>query len=154
MSAESVTLDDRHWALRAEVYRHFVHGGRAPSFEALAEATAVPLADVPDALAALEAHHHIALLPDRSGIWMAHPFSSVPTAFPVETERGRFWGNCVWDALGIPAILGVDSRTRTECPVSGEPISFGVERGRRVGDDAVVHFVVPPRQAWDDIGFT
>ena len=154
MSAESVTPDDRHWALRAEVYRHFARTGRAPSYEALSEATRLGLFEVPELLSTLEAHHHLALFPDRTGIWMAHPFSAVPTAFPVDTARGRFWGNCAWDALGIPAILGVDSRTRTECPASGEPISFGVERGKRVGDDAVVHFVVPPREAWDDIGFT
>jgi len=154
MSAEPPTLHDHHWALRTEVYRRFAESGRAPSFEALAEATGVPLADVPDALAALEAHHHLALFPDRSGIWMAHPFSAVPTAFPVDTVQGRFWANCVWDALAIPAILGADGRTRTECPASGEPIAFGVERGKRVGDDAVVHLLVPPRHAWDDIGFT
>ncbi len=148
------TLQDHHWALRAAVYRQFAETGRAPSFAALAEATGVPLRDVPGTLAALEARHHLALLPDRSGIWMAHPFAATPTAFPVDTARGRFWGNCVWDALGIPAILGVDGWTEARCAASGAPISFGVRDGTRVGDPATVHFVVPPRDAWDDIGFT
>ncbi len=85
---------------------------------------------------------------------MANPFSATATVFPVDTARGRFWGNCVWDALGIPAILGVDGRTETRCAASGDPISFGVHDGQRVGDEARVHFVVPPRDAWDDIGFT
>lgn len=147
-------LEPHHWALRTEVYRHFAETGRAPNLDALAEATGVPVADVPAALGALEAHHHLALLPDRSGVWMAHPFSAVPTAFPVDTSRGRFWGNCVWDAFGIPAILGVDGRTETRCAGSGAPLSFGVSGGLRVGDEGVVHFVVPPRDAWDDIGFT
>jgi hypothetical protein len=154
MNAKPEMLEAHHWALRTEVYRHFAETTRPPTLDALAEATGTPRADVPEALRTLEAHHHLALLPDRSGIWMANPFSATPTAFPVETSRGRFWGNCVWDALGIPAILGVDGWTQTRCAASGDPISFGVRDGRRVGDDAIAHFVVPPRDAWDDIGFT
>ena len=48
-----------------------------------------------------------------SSIWMANPFSAVPTDFKV-TSRGRtYFGNCIWDALGIPAILGADGLVET-----------------------------------------
>lgn len=143
-----------HWALRAEVFGHFAATTRAPSLEALAEWSGRSRNDVLAALDALEADHHLALLPDRSGIWMAHPFSSVPTAYPVDTERGRYWANCAWDSLGIPAILGIDGWTETSCAGSGAPIAYGARAGRRVGDQGVIHLVVPPRNAWDDIGFT
>jgi hypothetical protein len=72
----------------------------------------------------------------------------------VDTPRGRFWANCAWDALGVPAILGIDGWTDTRCAGSGEPLSFGVRGGERQGDDALIHLVVPPRDAWTDIGFT
>lgn len=150
----SPPLEARHWALRTAVYRGFAATGRAPSPEELAEVTGSSVDEVLADLAALEAHHHLALLPDGSGVWMAHPFSSVPTDFPVVTAQGRYWGNCVWDALGIPAILGVGGVTETRCAWSGAPLRFGVEEGDRFGDDGVVHFVVPPREAWSDIGFT
>jgi hypothetical protein len=147
-------LDDFHWALRTEVFRHFAATTCAPPLDALTAWADRSRDEVLAALDALEAGRHLALLPDRSGIWMAHPFSSLPTAYPVDTERGRYWANCGWDSLGIPAILGTDGWTETTCAGSGAAIAYGVKAGRRAGDDGVVHLVVPPRNAWDDIGFT
>ena len=154
MNTEPETLQAVHWALRREIYRHFAATTHPPSLDELSRTVDMPPADVRSALEALERHHHIALLPDRSGIWMAHPFSATATDFPVDTARGRFWANCAWDALGVPAILGIDGWTEARCAASGDPIAFGVRGGRREGDRGVVHLVVPPRDAWDDIGFT
>jgi len=153
-NAPAHVLDEFHWALRAEVYRRLADTTRAPSLEEMAAWAGRSRADVVAALVALEANHHLALFPGRSGIWMAHPFSAVPTDYPVDTERGRYWANCAWDALGIPAILGMDGWTEARCASSGVPLAFGVRGGRRVGDEGVIHLVVPPRKAWDDIGFT
>ncbi len=147
-------LADFPWSLRTEIYRVIGATTRTPSLDDLAAWSGRSRTQVLEALDALEDAHQIALLPDRSGVWMANPFSSVPTGFPVETERGRYWANCAWDALGIPAILGIDGWTEARCAASGTPISYGVKGGRRVGDDGVIHLVVPPRSAWDDIGFT
>jgi len=147
-------LDDFHWALRTEVFRSFAATTRAPTVDALSDWSGRSRAGVLAALDALDEGHHLVLLPDRSGIWMAHPFSSLPTAYPVDTERGRYWANCGWDSLGIPAILGLDAWTETSCAGSGASIAYGVRAGRRIGDEGVVHLVVPPRNAWDDIGFT
>lgn len=152
--ARPAELTDFHWALRAEIYACLASTTVPPTPAEMAAWSGRSRDEVMRALDDLEALHHLALLPDRSGVWMAHPFSGIPTGFPVDTARGRFWANCAWDALGIPAVLGVDAWTRTRCAATGSPISFGVEGGERVGDDALVHFVVPPRNAWDDIGFT
>lgn len=147
-------LTDFHWALRSEIYDCLAATTVAPTPDELAAWSGNSRGEILEALTALEAHHHLVLLPDRSGIWMAHPFSAILTGFPVETERGRYFANCAWDALGIPAVLGVNAWTRTQCAASGEPVAFGVEDGERVGEDAVVHLLVPPRAAWEDIGFT
>lgn len=154
MSRAAPPLGDIHWALRTEVYRHLGETTEAPSLDWLATWSGRSRADILKALDALEANHFIALLPDRSGVWMANPFSAVPTVYPVDTARGRFWANCAWDALGVPAILGMDGWTETRCAGSGEPVSFGVRGGVREGDSGIIHLVVPPRHAWDDIGFT
>lgn len=154
MSRVPPVADDFAWSLRAEIFRHIGETTETPSVNQLADWSGRDAAAVMTALEALEAVHQIALLPDRTGVWMANPFSSTPTAYPVQTPRGRFWANCAWDALGVPAILGIDGWTDTLCAGSGEPLSFGVRGGKRVGDDAIIHLVVPPRNAWDDIGFT
>ena len=153
-SAPPPTLTDFHWALRAEVFRVFASTTRAPTLDALAAWSGRSRSENLGALDALEAGHHLALLPDRSGVWMANPFSAIPTGYPVDTERGRFWANCAWDALGIPAILGIDGWTEARCAATDTSVSYGVKDGRRVGDRGVIHLVVPPRSAWDDIGFT
>jgi hypothetical protein len=154
VSDAAAPLDDFCWALRTEVFRHIGRTTGAPSLDQLAAWSGRSPAAVLEALDALERAHHLALLPDRTGIWMANPFSATPTAYPVDTPRGRYWANCAWDALGVPAILGIDGWTETHCAGSGAPLSFGVRGGKRQGDDALIHLVVPPRNAWDDIGFT
>ena len=154
MSGTAAPLDDFHWALRTEIYRHIAETTEAPTMDSLASWYGRSRNELLAALDALEAHHAIALLPDRSGIWMANPFSATPTAYPVDTKRGRYWANCAWDALGVPAILGIDGWIEAHCAGSGAPLSFGVRDGVREGDDGLIHLVVPPRNAWDDIGFT
>lgn len=154
MTASAPALDGFHWALRTEIFRHIAETTEAPSLDTLAAWSGKDRTELLAALDALEAGHHIALLPDRTGLWMANPFSATPTAYPVDTPRGRFWANCAWDALGVPAILGIDGWTEAHCAGSGAPLSFGVRDGRREGDDALIHLVVPPRDAWVDIGFT
>ena len=71
----------------------------------------------------------------------------------VVSAGDRTWNaNCVWDGLSILGLVG-DGRLETHSPQTGEPITFDVGDGRVAGD-AVVHFLVPARQFWDDIGFT
>jgi hypothetical protein len=152
--AEEVAPDDVDWLVRAEAYRHFARTGQGPANVELARALDISSTEVEEALRRLEDGRHLALFPDRREVWMAHPFSAVPTNFPVDTANGRYWANCAWDALGIPAILAADGWTETRCAASGEPIGYGVRDGRLEGGPGVIHTVVPPRDAWDDIGFT
>lgn len=152
--SERPGLTDRDWRLRARVYRHFAETGEAPETDRLA-------ADLEFAPPAVEASLHrlaevrlLALAPGTRRIWMAHPFSAVPTSFPVETPDVRYWANCAWDALAIPSLLGTDARMRTRCPVSGERIVLRMREGELVDAGGVVHFLVPPRRFWENVGFT
>ena len=86
---------------------------------------------------------------------MANPLSAVPTIFRVQTgEDASYWGNCIWDALGIIAMLGGDGRIDTSCPDCGDALELNVEAGKLQPTDAVVHFAVPAARWWQNIGYT
>jgi Alkylmercury lyase len=145
---------ERDWDVRAAVYRRFVDTTRGPTLADLAAATELPEPEVQASLRRLEAAHQLALFPDARDVWMAPPFSATPTAFPVETPRGRYWANCAWDALGIPPLVGTRGLVETHCAGGGGALSLTVTADGVEGDDALVHLLVPVRYAWDDIGYT
>lgn len=107
---------------------------------------------VDDALHSLAGQHRLVLLPGTDTLWMVHPFSAIATDFVVHSAGQRWYANCVWDGLSVLGIVG-DGRLDTHSPQSGAPIRFDV-RNRRVTGEGIVHFLVPARRFWDDIGFT
>ena len=142
------------WAVRTEVYDTFAERGSAPTVEELAAAVRSTEVQVRTAFQRLFDAHELVPLPTGDAVWMANPFSGVPTDYPVTTPHMACYANCAWDALGVAAILDTDGWTRTVCAESGEVMEFGVRGGRLDGDDGVIHLVTPPRDAWVDIGFT
>jgi hypothetical protein len=148
-----VSHGDLDTRVRLHVYESFVADGRPPT---VAETAAELEVAEPDAAAAyrrLEENRVIVLAPGTLNVWMVNPFSATPTPFRVETPRGSYWGNCIWDALGIPAMLGTDGAVATSCPDCGEPMELRVGEGQAAGE-AIVHFAVPARRWWDNIAFT
>src|SRR5207248_2967833 len=97
--------------------------------------------------------HVLVLAPGTPYVWMANPFSAIPTPFRVEANGRRYFGNCVWDALGIVAMLGGTGTVRNPCPDCGEPQTLTVDDDGRIHGEGVVHFAVPAAHWWDDIGF-
>ncbi len=140
--------------VRLLIYERFVAEGRPPSVAQAAEALDAAEDEVASAYRELERARVIVLAPGTMDIWMANPLSAVPTPFRAETERGSYWGNCVWDGLGIVAMLGGQGSLETSCPDCGEAMSFRVRRGELEPVDAVVHFAVPAARWWDNIAFT
>jgi len=138
--------------LRAEVYAWLLGTTHAPDVATLAAAVAVPEAEVETALRRLADLHTLVLAPESTNIWMAHPFSALPTPFPVVAGERTYYANCAWDAAGILSMVG-DGRCTTSCADCGEQLTFEVSAGEMDGS-SVVHFAVPARRFWDDIGFT
>jgi hypothetical protein len=85
---------------------------------------------------------------------MANPLSAYPTPFRVTTQRGAWWASCVWDAFGIPAMLGEDGVIETADQVTGEPFELRIEDGELQPAEAVAHFAVPASRWWENIGYT
>ena len=141
--------------IRLWIYQYFVDTGRASSPIEIAARFQPAPADVEQRLRRLqEEAEALVLLPGSSYIWMAEPFSAVPTSFRVRSGARHWWGNCIWDALAILALIGTDGSVSTACPHSGQPLLLSVTRGRLADAQGIVHFAVPARDWWRDIGFT
>ena len=139
--------------LRHAIYRTFANTGRAPSTAALAAELACDQSDINQALRELESEHLVALAPAPTNIWMAHPFSAVPTDYPVDTNGRRYWANCAWDAAGVLSLVGADGESRTRCADCGDALTLTVRDGAIAGD-GVVHYAVPPDRFWENIAYT
>ena len=141
--------------VRRHVYGRVAEGAPAPTAAETAAALGMSVEDVETAYRRLHELRALVLRPGTGEIWMAHPFSAVATDFRVEAADGRrWWANCAWDALGIPAATRADARALTSCADCGEPIELDVRDGEVVPARAVTLFVVPAARWWDDIGFT
>ncbi|HJP65776.1 MAG TPA: organomercurial lyase [Actinomycetota bacterium] len=148
--AEAASLETR---VRLEIYRSLIEDGRAPTVAEAAATLEVSEPDVDASYRSLADGHAVVLRPGTLDVWMAPPLSAVPTSFRVEVDGDGWWGNCVWDAAGVLAMLGRPGDVRTTCPDCGEPLSLQVD-GERVTGDGVGHFAVPAARWWEDIGFT
>lgn len=138
--------------VRFHVYDAVMRGGPPPSIAAVAAAAASDAGTVAESFRRL-AEAHVLVLQEDGEVLMAPPFSAVPTPFLVETPRFSAYGNCIWDALGIAAMLRSDARILTSCGDCGTAAEVFVEGGN-VRGDGLMHFAIPARQWWDDIVFT
>jgi hypothetical protein len=141
--------------VRLAIYRTIVDEGRPPTPPEVAGSLGVAAAAVEDAYRRLADGRAIVLAPGTPYVWMANPFSAIPTPFEVTVGDRLYFGNCIWDALGIPACLHEDARIRTFCPDCSEPIALEL-RGDALDApaDATIHFAVPAARWWEDIGAT
>ena len=138
--------------VRLQVYTQFVTTGRAPSIREVAKALSCSPFDVQAAYRRL-AEGRALVLQESEEVLMAEPFSAVPTPFVVEVGTKRWWGNCLWDALGIPATLKQDARVVTACGCCNEAMTLEVRDGILLKAFGVAHFAIPPREWWNDVVF-
>ena len=135
-----------------------LHGflaGETPTVATMARELRTPVDEVGESFDRLAAGRAIVLVPGTRDILMAAPFAGRPTDFRVTLGPRHYHANCIWDALGISAMLGgVDADIETHCRDCAEPLRATV-RSRAVGGDAsLVHFAIPAARWWDDIAFT
>jgi hypothetical protein len=141
-------------SVRLHIYDRFIQDGRPPTVAEAAQALDVPAQQVEEAFLRLAQSHSIVLKPGTTDIWMANPLSAEPTPFPVQVGDRSVFGNCVWDALGVIAMLGGTGRVETRCPDCGWPLDLTVRGGELQPAEGVIHFAVPAAHWWDDIGYT
>ena len=147
-------MNELNTAVRLHVYHQFIEAGSAPAVGETAAALGRSVGEVEHAYRRLDEDHALVLTPGTDRIWMAMPFSAVPTPFRVTSGERSWWANCAWDALGIPAMLGKNAHVVTRCAECDEPMTLTVPDGSLVEADGVIHFAVPAARWWDDVGFT
>lgn len=150
----SVETDAFDHDVRMFVFRKTAETGRVPGIADIAVALQHPQADVEDALKRLAAGRVVVLAPNNTNIWMANPFSAVATNHRVYASGRLYYGNCIWDAMGIPAALGADARIETQCGDCGTAMSLEVRGGALLTDQGIIHIGVPAARWWDNIGYT
>lgn len=79
--------------VRLFVYRHFVSECRAPTILEAAKSLGVGREQIDRAFNTLEKGHVLVLDPETGEIWMAMPFSAVPTACRVTVGESSWWAN-------------------------------------------------------------
>jgi len=140
--------------VRLYIYDQMIETAMAPSTTDTAAALARPVEEIESAYRALADAHAIVLRPETTTIWMAMPFSNAQTAFTVITGGRAYYANCAWDAFGVPALLNTDARIFTTCGDCGGVIERKVSHGAIMDLRGAVHFALPARRWWDDVGFT
>lgn len=138
--------------VRLDVLAAARESGWLPDAATVAGRLGETVADIVDAFRQLAEDHVQVLEPDDpTRLRMANPFSGVPTSFRVEVGDRKYFGNCVWDALGVVSLLGGDGRVLTSCPDCHEPMVLEIKLRQLINPVGVVHFSVPARRWWDDI---
>ena len=141
-------------ALRVFLYSEIIDRGRWPTLDAIGSHFGLDRGAARSALASMKAGKTVLVHPETGELWMAGPFADRPTPYRVRADGKSWWANCAWDMLGIVAVLGVRSQGETRCTDCGEAMSFEVDPVLGPEAEGVVHFLVPARRWYDDIGFT
>ena len=133
---------------------HAFLAGETPTVASVAAKLRESVDEIAESFDRLAAGRAIVLVPGTHHIRMAAPFAGRPSDFHVTIGPRRYDANCIWDALGIPAMLGgADADIDTVCQDCGAPLRLSV-RDRKVTGEGIVHFGVPAARWWEDIGFT
>ena len=148
-------MDELDLRIRNHLYASFTAGDGARTPAETASELGLAEDEVAAAYRRLHDAHALVLHPGSLAIRMLNPFSAVETPHRVEAGGRSWFANCAWDVLGIPAALHTGGAIRSQCPDCAEAVELEVRDGRLTrGADLLVHFVVPARRWWDDIGFT
>jgi len=149
-----MTTEDLDRTVRREIYDAVMKIGQPPLAREVAALLGVGLGDTQTSFERLAAGHVLVLQEGSAEILMAAPFSAVPTPFAVHAQGRQYFGNCIWDALGIPAMLKRDARVTASCGCCGLSMPLEVRGGELQPTEGVVHFAVPARRWWENIVFT
>ena len=97
---------------------------------------------------------HAFMLTETGELWRVAPFSAVPTAFPVESAGRTYYANCIWDALGIPAMLRQDAAISASCACCNLEMALRVTGASLLPHEGRIHVAVPARRWYEDVVFT
>lgn len=149
------TPEETDLSVRAAVYDSVMSRSKPFTAHELSQALLdLSLAEVKASLERLASGKVLVLQPESREVLMAPPFSAIPTPFAVLAADRMYFGNCIWDALGIPAMLSCDARVETSCGCCGEAMSMTIADQSLQTSEGLVHFAIPARRWWEDIVYS
>ncbi|MGI9055341.1 MAG: organomercurial lyase [Pyrinomonadaceae bacterium] len=148
-------MEDRIDALdkkvRFHVYDTVMKSGKIPTAGESADVLSQSEDEIKESFKRL-ADAHILVLQRGSGeILMANPFSAVPTPYLVRAGERSFYGNCIWDAMGIPAMLGQNASIEASCGCCSTAMNLEIKNGEIENPRGIAHFAISAKRWWDDI---
>lgn len=147
-------LTDHDKEVRRVIFDALMRTGKAPLSHEVASTLGTPHEAARESIQRLADAHMLYLQRGSGEILMAGPFSAVPTAFQVESGGVSYWGNCIWDGMGIPAMLHQDAQITTACGDCGERMQLHIGSGNLLPAEGIIHFVIPARRWWDNLVYT
>jgi Alkylmercury lyase len=141
-------------AVRRFVYDVLLARGTPPLVSEIASHFDTAPDDAWRALAGLKLGKTLLVHPESCEIWMAGPFAAAETPYRVSCGTRSWWANCAWDMFGIAMIVGKPVRIDAHCTDCGEPVTLRCDPDAAPNEDGVIHFLLPARRWYDDIGFT
>jgi hypothetical protein len=139
--------------VRSHVYDYVMREGRPPTIVEMSSALSRPPNEVRASFQRLADGHILVLQKGSCEILMANPFSAVPTPFLVKAGGRSYYGNCIWDAMGIPAMLKQDATIEASCGCCGTAMNLKITNGSLEEAHGIAHFAIPAAHWWDDIVF-
>ena len=79
--------------IRHFIYKTFTETAGPPTTEAVAAYQKRDIFSIEQSFKRLAHAHQIALAPGSCSIWMAHPFSSVPTNYTADVGSTKYFAN-------------------------------------------------------------
>jgi len=140
--------------LRRFVYDEILSRGQPPTAKRIGDHFGIGPSDAKRRLAALKIGKTVLAHPETGEIWMAGPFAASATPYRVVGAHQMWWANCAWDMLGVAVIANEPVRIDASCTDCKCPVTLVASPERGVESRWVVHFLLPARQWYDDIGYT
>ena len=141
------------YEVRRYVYDHVMREGWPPTIAETATALSTTRDDVGASFRRLADAHVLVLQRGTGEILMSNPFSAVPTPFLVRAGDGLWYGNCIWDAMGIPAMMEQDATIEASCGCCGTAMQVSIIDGSLEEASGIAHFAIPAAHWWHDIVF-
>ena len=123
------------------MYEIVVDIGRIPNIREIDSALEISRADLEEGLSVLVKDHYLVMQPSGE-ILMAQPFSAIPTPFVVSAETKSWYAPCIWDALGIAAMINEDVTIQTSCGDCCDRITLSIASGLLREAESIIHFSV------------
>ncbi|MCA1592823.1 MAG: alkylmercury lyase family protein [Acidobacteria bacterium] len=139
--------------VRHYVYDYVMREGLPPTIAEASSALSHSSDEVKSSFRRLADGHILVLQKSSDQILMANPFSAVPTPFLVKAGGRSYYGNCIWDVMGIPATLKHDAVIEASCGCCSTAMNLKITNGSLEGARGIVHFAIPAAHWWDDIVF-